>query len=231
MRQFVRFIIMETVCILNYLKKNPIFSMAKEENLKQIIQEGCCKAVRYTRGEFILSPAICDRKIIIVISGSADVYSSPKGEGVMLTRLNEGSMSGVSNLFADANFESYVVAHEKSEILEIHVSGIRYLIETDRNFTYGYINFLSDRICYLNKKIKYITAQTPEGALAKYLDSVSEFDSFSLPLPMNSIADILNIGRASLYRAMEKLSDSGHIKRDGRNVIILDRKGMLEVYL
>ena len=221
----------DEIKILNHLKKNSIFSLANEESIKNIIRNGHCKSVEYSKGDAILSPSLNERKIIIVASGSADVCTLKKGEGVMLTKLNEGSISGVSNLFADTDFESQVIAHEKSEILEIDVDGIRYLIETDRDFLYGYINFLSDRICYLNRKIKYITAQTPEGALVRYLDSVSESDLFSLPLPMNSIADILNIGRASLYRAMDNLIDSGYIQKEGRMITILNRKGMLEAYL
>ncbi len=220
-----------TVKFLNRLKENKIFSLANDDNLAHIISEGHCKLSQYSRGDIILSPILDERKIIIIISGSADVYSSRKDEGVMLTKLNAGNMSGVSNLFADADFGSYVIAHEKTEILEIDVLGVRYLIENDRDFNYGYINFLSDRICYLNKKIKYITAQTPEGALARYFDSVSEGDSFTLPLPMNSIADVLNIGRASLYRAMDNLIEGGFIQKDGKNINILDREKMLEVYL
>ena len=220
-----------TEIALKHLKINEIFSKAREESLEYIISSGYCKISTVSRGEMILSPDHSERKVIIIISGSADVYSSKKGEGVMLRKLDAGEMSGVSNLFSNSDFESYIIAHEKAEILKISVDGIKYLVETDKDFTYSYINFLSDRICFLNRKIKYITAQTPEGSLARYLDSVTKADSFTLPLPMNSIADILNIGRASLYRAMDNLVLAGYIERDGKSIKIIDRQKMLETYL
>ncbi len=216
---------------LDILKTNIIFSCAKINNLERIIDMGYCKLVQYSRGDIILSPLNTKRRIILIISGTADVYSSKKGEGVMLRKLEPGNMSGVSNLFADSPFESYIIAHEKTELLEIDVDGIKYLIENDKDFAYSYINFLSDRICYLNKKIKYITAKSPEGSLARYLDSVSAENEFTLPLPMNSVADVLNIGRASLYRAMDTLVDQGYIIKDGKNITILNRQKMLESYL
>ncbi len=217
--------------VLFYLQKNNIFSSADGQNLVNIIDMGYCNIRRYSRGDMILSPTDIEKRVILIVSGSADVYSSKKGEGVMLRKLCAGNMSGVSNLFGDSAFESYIIAHERTEMLEISVEGIKYLIENDRGFTYSYISFLSGRICYLNKKIKYITAQTPEGALARYLDSVSEGDDFILPLPMNSIADILNIGRASLYRAMDTLVNEGLIQKNGKNILILNRQKMLESYL
>ena len=141
-----------TEIALKHLNMNAIFSSSSGENLKSIISNGHCKITAVSKGDILLSPNSNERKIIIIITGSADVYSSKKGEGVMLRKLEIGEMSGVSNLFADSDFESYIIAHEKSEVLEISVDGIKYLIENDRDFTYSYINFLSDRICFLNKK-------------------------------------------------------------------------------
>ncbi len=217
--------------LLEYLENNSILSAAKRDNLKYIIEHGFCRLVHHARGDVILSPDNPERQLILIISGSADVYSSKNGEGIMLRKLEAGNLSGVSNLFADSPFESCIVAHERCTVLSVAACGVRYLIENDREFAYSYIGFLSDRICYLNNKIKYITAQTPEGKLARYIASLGTDDVLVLPLPMNAIADILDIGRASLYRAMDTLIDGGYIIRDGKKITVLNRQKMLESYL
>ena len=217
--------------IFEQLAANGFFALASKENLLKIVEMDYCRQTQYSRGDIIISPNDNDKRIILIVSGSADVYSHKKGDGIMLRKLPLGGISGVSNLFADTPFESYIVAHEKTEVISVDVAAIKFLIENDIDFTYGYIAFLSDRICYLNKKIKYITAKTPEGSLARYLDSASDNDEFTLPLPMNSIADVLNIGRASLYRAMDNLALDGFILRDGKEIKIVNRQKMLESYL
>jgi DNA-binding GntR family transcriptional regulator len=47
---------------------------------------------------------------------------------------------------------------------------------------------------------------------------------------MNSLAEMLNLGRASLYRAFDRLSADGYIRKEGRSIAILDREGMQQAY-
>ena len=101
---------------------------------------------------------------------------------------------------------------------------------------YNYLSFLSNRICYLNKKIVCLTAGSSERRLAYYLDSaLSEAEdrgelTDSITVQMNTLCDMLNLGRASLYRAADKLSEDGFIMREGKTIRVLDRSGMLAKY-
>ena len=94
---------------------------------------------------------------------------------------------------------------------------------------YSYISFLSERIKFLNRKILYYTAGSAERRLALYLTSFPS-DTVTPDLPMNALADLLDIGRASLYRAFDRLSEDGFITRDQNTVIIIDREKMKNFY-
>ena len=48
---------------------------------------------------------------------------------------------------------------------------------------------------------------------------------------MNSLCEMLNLGRASLYRAADKLCEEGFIRRAGKKIIVIDRIGMMEKYI
>jgi len=47
---------------------------------------------------------------------------------------------------------------------------------------------------------------------------------------MNSLCELLDIGRASLYRAFDKLTDDGFIIREGDKITIVNRQAMLDCY-
>jgi CRP-like cAMP-binding protein len=81
-----------------------------------------------------------------------------------------------------------------------------------------YVRFLTERIAFLNRKICYLTAGSTEQKLATYLSHTLPKDGtyVPLPLPAANLADLLDIGRASLYRAINKLTEDGFISHRGK---------------
>ena len=47
---------------------------------------------------------------------------------------------------------------------------------------------------------------------------------------MNSLCEMLNLGRASLYRAVDKLEADGCIKRNGKQITIINKELLLSKY-
>ena len=184
-------------------------------------------------GEEIYTPDKIEKKLIIFLSGNAEIYSADENRSMLLRTMGKGGVIGVSNLFSDDHFASRVIAAKKCETLQISAHSFGKIIESDKAILYNYIDFLSNRICYLNKKIVYLTAGSAERRLAYYLDSLAydvQSDSFELNTPMNALAEMLNLGRASLYRALDKLESDGHLLREGKSFTLFDRTAMLEKY-
>ena len=99
------------------------------------------------------------------------------------------------------------------------------LLEQDKSFLYHYLGFLSGRICYLNRKIRYLTAGSAERRLALYLSSFQK-DTVELDASLSSLSELLDIGRASLYRAFDSLQSDGIITRDGDRITVLSRDAL-----
>ena len=218
---------------LETLLSLPLFQGADAENVKDSIESGKFTCKVYTSGEIIYSPEETEKKLIIILSGEASVYTADPSRSMLLRRLGEGKTVGVANLFSDESFVSRIIADKKCETAEISAKDFGKLLEADRRVLYNYVSFLSNKICYLNKKIVTLTAGSAERRLAVFLDShASEIgsDSFALPVPMNSLAEMLNLGRASLYRAADKLEADGFITRDGKNITLVSKEQMLIKY-
>lgn len=219
---------------LELLLSLPLFSKADEDKLELFINKEYFTCCAYLSGEVIYSPEKEERKLIIFRSGTASVYSADESRSVLLRTVTAGKTVGVANLFSSEKFVSRIIADKKCETVEITAANFRTLLESDSAILHNYISFLSDKICYLNKKIVYLTAGSAERRLAVFLDSHAADigqDTFTLPVPMNSLAEMLNLGRASLYRAADKLEADGFIIRDGKNITLVSKEQMLTKYI
>jgi len=218
---------------LEMLRELPLFRGADEKMLLAAVKNNDFTQKTYNSGEVIYSPREEEKRLIILKKGHASVYSEDESRSVLLRTLEPGKAVGVANLFSGEKFVSRIIAEKKCETVEITAERFGKLLECDKVMLYNYVSFLSNKICLLNKKIVYLTAGSAERKLAVFLDAHSTeigCNSFTLPVPMHSLSEMLNLGRASLYRAADKLEADGCIKRDGKHITIVDKELMLSRY-
>ena len=218
---------------LDILRSLKLFSGVDESILIAALDQGDFEYREYAAGDAILSPAAKSKKAVIFLSGKAEVYSADKSRSLLLRTFGAGQVVGVANLFSNEDFVSRVIASKKCETLEISSEKYGKILESDPQAMYNYVSFLSEKIRYLNRKIICLTAGSAERRLAYFLDtSIPEgkSDPAEITIQMNSLCDMLNLGRASLYRAADKLEEEGFISRNGKTIKVVDRQGMMEKY-
>ena len=103
------------------------------------------------------------------------------------------------------------------------------MLENDKTIMYNYIKFMATKIRFLNEKIMYFTAGSTERRLALYLASFGK-KTIKTTISMTDLANTLDVGRASLYRAFDKLSEDGYIIRSEKIILLLNREEMINHY-
>ena len=218
--------------IIFNLKKHPLFNGVDASALSDTVNADDTLTKSFKQGEEIFSPQIKEKKLGFILLGEANVYSSDGNHSALLRVLNVGDTFGVSNLFDEnAEFVSTIVAKKASSVIFFSQRAIEKLLGDSSAFRTNYIKFLSQRICFLNKKISCFTAGSPERKLAVFLCSQSEEPTFSLNVNANSLSEMLNVGRASLYRAFDKLITEKFITKDGKNITVINRKALETTYI
>ena len=147
--------------------------------------------------------------------------------------LESGDTFGVANLFSSTEqFVSLIVAKKACRVLFFSEETVALLLREDTTFCMNYIHFLSDRICFLNTKISCFTAGSPERKLAFFLLSCADdkMEQYSLSINSNSLSDMLNVGRASLYRAFDCLVSEGLIQKQGKQITVLNKNALKDRY-
>ncbi|MBQ5362176.1 MAG: Crp/Fnr family transcriptional regulator [Clostridia bacterium] len=216
--------------VLEILDSLPITKGADAKCLLEAANVSSPNFVKIDRGEIILSPGQIEDALYVLCDGSAVAYSADEDKQVLLRTFVPFEIFGISNLYTNLPFATRIVAKSDCRILVLHKSFLSYLIDHDSRVRYQYISFLAQKTLYLNQKISYLTAGSAEQRLAYWLDSNACGDTVMIQIPMNALCTMLDIGRASLYRAFDKLERDGFILRQQKTVRLIDRDRMLHNY-
>ena len=142
--------------------------------------------------------------------------------------LSGGSVSGVVSVYDCGDSLSELTARTVTKAVFIDAESVRRLIRKDAEFAESFIRFLSSRIRFLNIRIKAYTSGSAEARLAFHILQCDENgrDRVNCGVSFTKLSEMLDIGRASLYRALDSLTERGVIEREGRDIFIKDRQAL-----
>lgn len=206
------------------LKTFPVFGKAGKPALRHLVTEGGVRQIRVCEKQRINHEV---HGIFCIISGCAAVYSRDEERPVLLRYLHKGDLFGIASVYSENPAFSLVEARTDTELLEVSREAVSELLGADQAFREAFVTFLSERVRFLNLRIACVSAGSAERKLGLYLCSVSSTDQFELPISMSDLANLLDLGRASLYRAFDKLISLGYIRRDGAHIELTDRMALL----
>ncbi len=209
------------------LKRSSLFSEADDALISELLESGCYEKAAFGRGDTVFSPENTDVRLALVLKGFLEV-SKDTGKGrLFMSRLDAGAISGMSCLFGDAaSFPTTVRAGSDVRILFISKAQLMSLFNRYPDILEKYLSLLSRKICFLSEKIESISAPDAVEALRAYLLDTAKkagCDTFALPVSALRLSESLGIGRTSLYRAFDQLTNEGFLTKNGK-IISIGRK-------
>ncbi len=209
------------------LSQIPLLSAATASHIERYLTETCTSKRSFLAGDTIYSSETLPISVGVVLSGRAEIYTSESEEGTLLKVISPQDMFGIANLYAaDAAFPTVIRATDACEVLFFDGDAFRVFIENDPTVLRLYLHFLSKKIVYLNRKIATFTASSAEKKLGLFL--LENHTDRCYQGSMTTLAELLGIGRASLYRAIDKLCAQGLVKHEGNSLILYDPGELLD---
>lgn len=210
------------------LSQSFLFDGMEGDLVDTVFASSECTCMEFEPGEKIYTRNHFDASIGIVLSGKLDACKPGEdGAGLTLNTFYPGGIFGVAGLFNNSKqYVSEVAAVKRSRVLFLTQALLHSLFRQDYRIAENYIGFLSNRICFLNSRIDNFTGGNAQYRLASFLLSVSAQSAdplrFELPCTLTQLAGTLDMGRASLYRAMDALESSGVLQRSGKSIVLVD---------
>ncbi len=219
---------MNTTDIISVLRTVPLFDGTEDNALAALLTEDGV-TLKETRADgYVREDG--ERALGVLLSGRASILSSDSEKRVILRNVGAGEVFDAAALFlTDPPPLSKIVALTDCTALFISAENVRALMTRSPAFLDAYLSFLAERVQFLNRRIRCYTAGSAERRLALYLADNSD-ETGALTVSLSALSHILDIGRASLYRALDKLEGDGLIRHDGRRITLLSRTQLLTQY-
>lgn len=201
------------------LLKNKLFSNIDMEYIKS-----GAGFIAIKKGETIMAKNRFSRCLVLIIKGSAAVSKiCLDGHRAVINRLGEGDVFGMATLFyEEAEFPSEITAETPMRIAVFPKEFVEAAFSEYPEFAKAYATLLSEKIHFLNKRLSAYSEGEAHEKLLRWILSMAEGrKEFELPCSVSKLAAMVGIGRASVYRAFDLLSDEGKIRKEGKKIVIL----------
>ncbi len=219
---------------LQNLSETQIFKGVSIDDIKSVLSEEMVVLHSYQKGQLVYQPDEYSRSLVYILNGSALISTTNGSSGYQMRKIKENEFFGVAALFNDEDkYVSQIKALKNMDLIFFQEQIVQKCITKYPRFALNYVSFLTDRIRFLNKKIRLITASSNKNRVIEYLLSHPKQlgDSFKLEISLSQLSKNLNMGRSSLYRVLDELESNNIIHRDGKNISLRDYEKLQEYFL
>ena len=206
-----------------------LFKGLRKDSLPDALSTVNFELKEYNKGDLIYSPKDRRKSIGFVYSGECEVRSlHGANDSTPINRISRPGSFGIISVFSSRDeFPTYIYAVKKSRILFISGDDVVTLTRRFPTVSLNVINFLVDRISFLNDRLATHTGSTVEDKLISYiLYKRKSLGKDEFAFNKAKAASVINCGRASVYRALDKLVEDGLIQLDPHKIIISDLVGL-----
>ena len=211
----------------NLLEELFLFRNVPREEVGAVYSSPDCECVEFLPGEMVFTRNQYRRSLGVVVSGELRATKKGANSVIILNSFSQGGVFGAAGLFSDMEgYVSEIQAIRKSKVLFLPEEMLHSLFMRMPVAAENYIRYLSGRIRFLNNRIDSFTGGSAERRVAAA--SKAGKADIRLAITFTDLAESLNIGRASLYRAMDSLVEAGLISRKAKEISILNVAGLRE---
>ena len=213
--------------INRFLSGTFLFKGLDSNEISKLTFDNPPEIICYKRGDLVYS-SNDGGAVGFVMSGECEIRRiRSDGSKIVLNTLHENASFGILSVFSEDDFPTQIYATKNCCILYFKAEQIKDFVNSKLHISANLINFLVNRVSFLNKKIETFSGTRVEDRLAAFiLIEKDKFASVSFPFNVQKTAEEINAGRASVYRALSVLEEDGLIKLENKIIYILDQQGL-----
>ena len=215
------------------LSNAPLFRGLNTREIETILSGVPHRIKKFQAGSLLSQSGDPVNSLMVVISGIV------KGEMVDYTgrviKIEDVPAPGAlasAFLFGNRNrFPVNVIAVSDGELLLIEKPEFLKLLMRNNIILVNFLDMISNRSQFLSEKIKFLNFKTIKGKLAHYIlqKAGKERSAINLEMTQNDLADFFGVARPSLARALGDLEEEGYLEAKGKNIKIIDKKGLADL--
>ena len=222
---------------IELLQSVALFWDLSEEELGYISQKMIAR--HYESGKFIFLEDSEGEQCFFVVQGSVKVTRLSKdGREVILAMLNEGEFFGEMALLDGESRSANVIALEKTEVLTLNREDFLVVLHDYPQIAIQLLKEMADRLRKSDRQIASLSLSDAEKRIAlciiRFADEQGIIKRGQVSIPkmpiQQDIANMAGTSRETVSRAINLLEKEHFIKRQGRELLILDYKQFIKEF-
>ena len=208
------------------LSKSFLFKGLDSKTLTGIIEANQPKIYSYKRNNLIYPNQNPEEAVGFIIQGKCEIRKPRTDSGkTVINILSPGDSFGILSVFSDDNFPTEIYATVNSTVLFFSKAQINDFVNSYSQISANIITFLAERVNFLNRKIATFSAKSVESKLASFIvDECERQSSDTIIINAKKTSEEIGAGRASVYRALSSLQDSGLIIFTNKQIQVINKK-------
>tara|TARA_B100001179_G_scaffold17101_1_gene10889 strand:- start:351 stop:1034 length:684 start_codon:yes stop_codon:yes gene_type:complete len=222
---------------IELLQSVALFWDLSEEELGYISQKMIAR--HYESGKFIFLEDSEGEQCFFVVQGSVKVTRLSKdGREVILAMLNEGEFFGEMALLDGESRSANVIALEETEVLTLNREDFLVVLHDYPQIAIQLLKEMADRLRKSDRQIASLSLSDAEKRIAlciiRFADEQGIIKRGQVSIPkmpiQQDIANMAGTSRETVSRAINLLEKEHFIKRQGRELLILDYKKFIKEF-
>jgi CRP-like cAMP-binding protein len=215
------------------LTQAPLFKGILAGEISGILSNVPHQIKKYRSGSMISQSGEPVHSLMVVIKGVVKgEMVDYAGRVIKIEDIQAPGALAPAFLFGDKNrFPVNVISLSDSELIIIEKAEFLKLLMTNSIILANFLDMISNRSQFLSEKIKFLNFRTIKAKLAQYILHIAgnQHNTVRLDRTQNDLADYFGVARPSIARALNEMEEEGYLEANGKNIIILNRKGLTEM--
>ena len=204
------------------LTKSCLFSGMPEKQIREWLNRSELSVKEYASGTYLLKSSERNRFLGIMLRGTADVMRQSSDGMMHMSTLRKNDLFGAASLFgSNETFLTDIRCNEPVRVLLISEDEMLKLLSKYQIVLENYLRYLNSRIRFLNKRLDAFSKNTVAARVMTFITSEAIGNEYSIN-NLTKLSETLCISRATLYRALDALESSGQIRRNGKQITIME---------
>ena len=185
---------------------------------------------RYKSSDTIVRAGEPGGRLCFLLSGRVSVYRTGGEKPVMINQLRAGDCFGAASLFTDDPAPTEIIAETDCKISVVERNTLSHLFTSCPATALNYIRFISEKLVFLNRRVRDFSAATSDEKTACLLLNEADENGVVKLRNVTALIKTINLSRASFYRSVATLLSRGIIEKEGKLITIKnseERKGIL----
>ena len=208
-----------------------LFRDLKAGQIENLLAQVTFQVKKYSKGDVVVLSGTKLEGLKIVAEGSVKGEMTDfSGKVIKIEDIESPRCLAPAFLFGNNNWYPVdILANNKVTIISIPQHDFIKLLSASEVILRNYLDIVSNKAQFLSSRLKFLSFQSIKGKLAHYLltfPNKSHDDKLVLDKTQSELAELFGVTRPSLSRALRELDSEGLIEAEGRNISIIDRKGL-----